>query len=173
MKPSNIVYVLDKHDRILSLDGDWDRFVHENDGVNLYSQDVCGRKIWDFISGDATRMWLETVFQFVRLRGAKIERPYRCDSPHLKRFMRMRIHFIEEGMLRLEHEILATEQRFAPVHITYGAHAQRNARQRCSICGRVNNGGWREPTAELAHASAGILVIYTVCEDCQRLMPGT
>jgi hypothetical protein len=86
--------------------------------------------------------------------------------------MRMRI-VVENGeMLRIEHEILSTEQRSVPLHIRYGATTVKNIKQRCSICGRLNIGGWQEPHADHAGASNGIIVIYTVCEDCQRLMPG-
>jgi hypothetical protein len=167
-----IAYVLDSHDRIISVSKEWNAFSDENGGKHSSSTDVIGQRIWDFVAGDATRMWLATVFQFARLCGTSIERPYRCDSPEMKRFMRMRIVSEQGGNLRIEHEVLATEQRPAPIHIHYGANTTKNTSQRCSICGRVNRGGWQDPLAEHADASNRIIVIYTVCEDCQRLMPG-
>lgn len=118
-------------------------------------------------------MWLDAIFQFARLSGTSVERPYRCDSPELKRFMRIRVDVEEGGVLRIEHETVATEQRVVPVHIRYAAGSRKNTRQRCSICGRVNDGGWQEPRPEHADESDGIIVIYTVCEDCKRLMPET
>lgn len=166
------IYSLDSRDCIVSVSGSWDKFAAKNGGVRVFANDVCGRSIWEFVTGDATRMWLEAVFQLARLRSASIERPYRCDSPSLKRFMRMRIVSEQGGVLRIEHEILATEQRSKPVHFQYGMNVMKNTRQRCSICGRVNDGGWQEPLAEYADPSYSIMVIYTVCEDCQRLMPG-
>ena len=173
MTNSTIVYVLDHQDRIISVSGAWDKFADENNGTNLSSKDVCGRPLWDFVTGDATRMWLEAIFQYARLLGTSVVRPYRCDSPDLKRFMRMRIDFEQGGILTVEHEIMATEPRSAPVLIQYGANTLRKTRQRCSICGRVNSGGWQEPLEEHADESDGIIVIYTVCEDCYRLIPGT
>jgi hypothetical protein len=166
MNTSTNIYTLDKQDRISALNGGWDEFANKNGGKNLSSQDICGRKIWDFVTGDATRMWLEALFQLTRLRGTSIERPYRCDSPNLKRFMRMRIDE-QGGNLRVEHEILSTEQRVAPVHIRYGAHVKKRNRHLCSICGRLNDGYWQEPCPEHAEVPEGILVIYTVCEDCR------
>lgn len=168
MKNSTNAYVLDNRHRIVSVSGAWDEFADENGGVTVSVADVCGRELWDFVAGDTTRMWLETVFQFSRLHGMSIERPYRCDSPDLKRFMRMRIDHEIGGILRIEHLITGIEQRSVPVSIRYGG----NARQRCSICGRVHCGGWQETLAEHAEGSKGIIVIYTVCEDCQRLLPG-
>jgi len=86
--------------------------------------------------------------------------------------MQMRIDFEQGGILRIQHKILATEKRSAPVHFQYRAKAQPNARQRCSICGRVKNGSWQEPIEANANVSAVIPVVYTVCEDCRRTMPG-
>lgn len=170
MESSTVAYVLDSKDHIISVSEAWNKFADENDGVNLAAQDVCGRRIWDFVTGDATRMWLEALFQFARIRGTSLDRHYRCDSPDLKRFMFMHIDFEQGGILHISHEILATEQRTDPVYIKYGANT--NNMKRCSICGRVNHGVWQEPLAEHADKFIGIIVIYTVCEECQRLMPG-
>ena len=172
---SNLVtaYVLDNRDRIIWVIGDWDIFASENEGTELFSKNVCWRSIWDFVTDDVSRMWLESLFQLARLRGTSIERSYRCDSPDLKRFMRMSIVTEQCEFLRIEHEVLSTEQRSAPLHINYSTINMKNTKQRCSICGRLNIGGWQEPHANHAGASTGITVIYTVCEDCQLLMPCT
>ena len=91
MTTQTTAYVLDNRNRIISVSEAWDRFAAENGGNKTSYKDVCGRPIWDFVTGDPTRMWREAIFQFARLRGDRVERPYKCDSPDLKRFMRMRI----------------------------------------------------------------------------------
>jgi hypothetical protein len=169
---TSTIYVLDRQNRVVSLSGGWDEFAYENGGVNLTPQDVCGRKIWEFVTGDVTRMWLEALFQHARVCSTRVERPYRCDSPDLKRFMRMCIDIEQEGKLRVEHKLISTEQRSVPLHIRYGANTNKKTRQLCSMCGRLNNNGWQEPRAEHADLPDGILVIYTVCEDCQLLVAG-
>lgn len=173
MTTQTVSYVLDNQNRIISIAGAWDEFAEENGGIKSSSKDVCGRPIWDFIKGDATRMWVDAVFQYARILGKVVERPYRCDSPDLKRFMRMRIIPEQGGVLHIEHEILSTEQRSAPINIQNRGNNMNGVSQRCSICGRVNIGGWQEPHGGHADASGGIVVIYTVCEDCQLLMPRT
>ena len=172
METQNTAYVLDNQNRITSVIGAWDTFAAENGGAELSLEDVRGRSIWDFVAGEATRMWLETVFQFARLGGTPIERSYRCDSPDVKRFMCMRIVPEQGGSLRIEHEVLSTEHRAAPVHIQYGSAAMKNMKKRCSVCGCIYVNGWQEPHENFADASNYIIVIYTVCEDCHRLMPG-
>lgn len=173
MTTQTVSYVLDSQNRIISTGGVWDEFADENGGTGSSLKDICGRSIWDFIKGDVTRMWLDSVFQYARAFGKTIERPYRCDSPDLKRFMRMRIIPEKEGVLRIEHEILSIEKRSAPVNIKFGQSTVNGVNQRCSICGRVNMGEWKEPHGDHDEVSDGIYVIYTVCEDCQLLMPGS
>ena len=175
MDNSAIVYLLDDKNRIVSVSGPWDEFADENDGVNVHAADVTGRSIWSFILGDVTRMWLNTAFQFARVQAESIERDYRCDSPDLKRYMRMRIVPNGTGILRIEHETLATEEREAPVHIRSGsANSIYKIRSRCSFCGCIKDGEeWEEPLPEHAEEESGrIIVMYTVCDECQRLMPG-
>lgn len=173
MENSTTAYILDKEDRILSVSGPWDQFAYQNDGVNARASDVCGRSIWDFIVGDEARMWLNAIFQIARVRNANVERPYRCDSPEVKRFMRMRIVPCEGGALRIEHEVLGMEERSIPVYIRYGpSKDMENIRIRCSFCGHMKHGeAWEEPRAEHAGPSREIIVAYSVCEDCRRSMP--
>ena len=56
-----IEYVLDNRDRIISVGEAWNHFAAQNGGKNVSSKDVIGRPLWDFVAGDATRMWLETL----------------------------------------------------------------------------------------------------------------
>lgn len=171
METETVKYLLDDKERIISISGPWDQFADENNGVSVRACDVCGHSIWDYVTGDSTRMWLSAVFQLARLRGVSIERPYRCDSPKLKRFMRMRIDPDERGILQIEHALLNTEERTAPVYIQYGSeNTDKNLKLRCSFCGRVKQREWVEPLAEQAATLCKIIVAYSVCEDCQRLI---
>lgn len=173
MEKTTTEYLVDEVDRIVSVSGPWDRFADENDGINARADAVCGRSIWDFIAGDGTRMWLDAIFKIARVRRASIERSYRCDSPDVKRFMRMRIIPGDGGALRIEHEVLGMEERHLPVYIRYKSSKDTGKiRLRCSICGRVRHGKvWEEPCPEHAGSSGEIVVVYSVCEACCRVIP--
>jgi hypothetical protein len=86
-------YLLDKLIRIVSTSGVWDQFAAKNEGEKASLRDTCGRAIWDFVTGDTTRKWLDIVFQLARYSITTIEQHYRCDSPDIKRFMRMRYRY--------------------------------------------------------------------------------
>ncbi|MCW8929410.1 MAG: hypothetical protein OQL19_04120 [Gammaproteobacteria bacterium] len=174
MKTDTIKYLLDNEDRIISVSGPWDEFANKNDGVNVHASYVCGRSIWDFIVSDATKMWIRTLFQRARLKTESIERPYRCDSPDLKRFMRMSISSCENGVLEVKHEILHVEECLPPVHFKHiSENSVVDLRFRCSFCGRVRQeDAWLEPIATDDTQETEMTVEYTVCEDCQNLMHG-
>ena len=175
MENFTIAYLLDNDNNILEVGGPWDEFANENGGENTTTEAVLGQTIWKFIEGDITRLWLKSAFQHARLKANPIERPYRCDSPDIKRFMLMRITPRTDGALRIEHTLIREEKREKPVHIKTGnADSIYKVRARCSFCGRVkDNELWEEPRSEHARASSEIIVMYSICEDCQLTLPGS
>ena len=174
MSMTKTVYLLDKLNSIISVDGSWDEFAAENEGRRVRASDVCGRSIWEFVTGDATRMWLETVFNIVRFRESAIERPYRCDSPELKRYMRMHVIPEKGGILRLEHHVVGTEERATPIYFNFCSdQAGKSLRVRCSMCGRLKSGEtWVEPQAHFGDKPLHVMVAYSVCGDCLNSVSG-
>lgn len=171
MKNSDTEYRLCKNDLIVSLGGAWDEFSSENGGSNLSEENVCGRSIWSFVSGDETRMWLRTAFQFTRLRMEAVDFTYRCDSPSLKRHMRMRVIPSEDWGLHIKHETVRTERRKAPVHFEFPASVSPACKRRCSVCGRVHAmSRWQEPGARLGDRFGRVQVIYTICDACESFL---
>lgn len=169
-----IVYWINRNMEITAVAGPWDHFAQENDGADVASANVLGRSIWAFVTGDPARMWVETLFQLAAVTGTMVERPYRCDSPDLKRFMRMRVIPEGAGVLRVEHELLHTEKQQQPVTIRSARNPAASGLLRCSVCGRINKGeSWREPDlCDVPSATEPVLrVMYTVCQQCFLLLP--
>lgn len=169
-------YTIDKKNKIVGTSSTWDEFALENDGGEIVSKKVIGRSIWNFVKGDHTRMWLQTVFELVRLKGESIERPYRCDSPDVRRFMKMNISPLPDGKIKLEHEILKTEERERPVVFKYSPESGSKIRFRCSLCGKIKVGNdWAEPDEsdykEIIQKYGGIIVAYTICPECKTTLP--
>lgn len=176
LEGATTIYRLDADDCIVSVQGPWDEFAVENGGVAVCACDVSNRCIWDFVTGDATRMWLDAVFRIARVRNETLERPYRCDSPEIKRFMRMSIVPSEGGAVEVRHHLLAIEKRSVPVAFQCVPEASGNALMlRCSLCGRVRERGgdsWKEPSARTGEACGRIVVAYSVCGECSCYLPG-
>ena len=165
----NLAYLIDGEDKILDIFGPWKQFSDQNGGT-INSVDVCGKSIWEFISGDITRMWLEVVFQKARLLNQTIEKPYRCDSPNIKRYMKMRV--VPEGnqAIRVENILISTESRSQPVHIMHFDNSEKKSYHlRCSMCGCIkSNSTWVEPDIMQMREFA---VVYTICSYCKTLLP--
>lgn len=173
----HVTYWLDRDDRIVKVGGAWDRFALDNDGPAARADAVVGRPIWDFVVGDASRMWLESLLGYARLHDATITRRYRCDSPDVRRYLSMTV--VREGRhhLRVEHLVESVEPRERIVGIAAASNRAAGTRLRCSICGRIKgDDAWREPEdAALADRPdaprSEFTVIYSVCAECQTLLP--
>lgn len=165
-------YALDNKDRIVMINGQWDDFARENNGINIYVNDIRGNSIWQYISGDPTKMWFDVLLQRVKLKKISIERPYRCDSPDLKRHMKMQISY-KDDLLVIENFLLYTEKRQRPIYIQHATTPQhRSTKLRCSICGRIQyQQQWQEPNFLPLTESFPVNVTYAVCEECNTLLP--
>lgn len=166
------VYRLDGDNRIISVSADWDDFALENDGGDVLSDAVTGRSLFDYITGDAARMWMSALLGLVRVGGAELERPYRCDSPGLRRFMSMKIIPEGNGVLRLEHTVLRVERRTEELFFLSTGGSGPGILRRCSACGRVqSNGAWVEADSEEnpPEGKKEMPVVYTICEVCWNM----
>lgn len=173
MKTTNNYYCLDNKNIIVSVSNNWNNFAEENDGLSIFSENVIGKSIWDFISGNTTKMWLDCIFQLARLRKSKIEKTYRCDSPDIKRYMKMIIIPDIDGFLKIEHQIMSTEVQETPVFIYASPTKNDKFKKRCSVCGRIlQDNCWYEPANLNDSITQNFLVIYTVCNECKRSLPG-
>lgn len=164
-------YWIDDNDVIVQVCSQWDRFALENDGGSVLGDCVIGKRIWPFISDDTTRMWLEALLGLARLTGTVVERPYRCDSPRERRYMKMAISREDSGRICLRHEVLRTEQKQYPTPFRCRLHTGHGILVRCSICNRLKAGQrWTESDAWPAAATAPstqLSVNYSVCPECR------
>lgn len=166
-------YTLDKADNIVAVGGNWDAFARENDGESLLASKIIGCNLDQFIHGDITRMFVRTMIMSARTLQRPVLRPYRCDSPKLKRFMEMTVLPGAQGAVEVVHRELRSEPIAHPMPISAApAGAGKRFVKRCSICNRVKAQDiWSELDAAIdaARIPAGahdIKVIYGVCPDC-------
>lgn len=166
-----LFYRIDEKNTILDVHPDWDEVAISNDGEKATSSKVIGKGLWEFITGDATRMYLDSIIENCRASREVIVKPYRCDRPHLKRFMEMIVTPLENREVLVEHVEVKTEPITKPVQFsTSGSGASH---KRCSICNRMKIGeDWIEPNKVREHFqdnnSESIKVRYSVCPRCQN-----
>ncbi len=165
-------YRLDQRDRIIDTGGAWDRFAEENDGGVLVGKSVLGRSLYDFISGDVSRMFVRTIIDGVRILQRPRNVPYRCDSPGLRRYMEMSLTLEVGGEMLLAHRQLRTEESGRKFDFQVGLQPVRQMIIRCSHCnGLKRHGVWGEAEDILpATTNALVPVIYGVCPRCLELV---
>jgi len=166
-------YWVDQNDRIVKVGGAWDEAARDGGSDSLFADSVKGTNLFSYIAGEATRSFVWTMIDAVRKLQRPNKRPYRCDTPTLKRSMEMTIIPEGNGLLRLEHRLVATEPLQRPLSFR-SAHRldyKPPLRLRCSMCNQVRIGQvWREPDehAKLLNTLETTPVVYSVCDDCRE-----
>jgi len=172
-----VSYWIDGTDTIVKVNQVWDHFALGNDGGDsVLSSKVVGRNVFDFISGDETRMYLGALLQHARFLNKTLVRPYRCDSPALRRYMEMQVSPDEGDLVRLDHVLLRAEPYEVPVVYRYEDNPDVEALFRCSVCSDLQVGDrWFAP--EDARILCGLApekplaVRYAVCPSCSLKKP--
>lgn len=135
----------------------------------MASDFVIGLPLRAFISGDVTKMFMDTMLTRVRLTGKPAVIPYRCDSPGIKRFMEMSLEAIGTEVFS-EHRILA--ERPMPRHTNFRVAAHNKSCRmikQCSMCSRFANPGGEPVEPEVAGISSDepLNIIYFICAECR------
>jgi len=165
-----VYYRIDAHDRIVDVDEEWERIACE--GPRTCRHEVVGQDLFDFVVGDATRMYLTAAFMAARTTGTDRIHTYRCDTPTLKREMRMTVHPEEDGGITVRHELIRSTPLKSPRHFVTDEQA---GWLRCSVCLRLRHpraGLWLSPESARALGADPVRVTYGVCARCDRAREG-
>jgi hypothetical protein len=179
-------YVIDPADRVVEVDDGWIAFANANDASDLPER-VLGASLWTFIANDTVQELYSTLFRRIRSTGREITIPFRCDSPSLRRYMKLRIgrDAGPAGTLLCRTTLTRVERQSVPFHaVTPSLWSTAAAPQEesegvvmsgCSWCRRVNANGWRE----IDDALMRLPTLFTdpvglrttgLCPACARMM---
>lgn len=132
---SPVVYLVDADDRLIRVNEAWNIFANANDGKELCGT-MTGKRLWGYITDLSVQKLYRALADRIRKTGRSVEFPFRCDSPEVRRFMRMRIEPEENGTLRYA----CHTDRIEPQPVSkFFDHfsAQPQAVSLCGVCGRV------------------------------------
>ncbi len=167
-----LTYVLDRDNRVVSIEGPWDEFARANGAPGLTRQRVIGALLLDFVTGSAARELVGRLFEIARM-GPVRPLPFRCDSPSRRRFLRLELRAQPDSALRCDSILEREEERaFQPL---LDPTSPRGAELVvvCSWCKKVRLEGGR--WAEIDEAAAPLqlfsrpempAVSHGVCEPC-------
>jgi len=165
-------------DRIVRCNPAWDRFARRNGAPELRCAEIHGLRLLESFSGKVTRRFMQALLDRVRRDGEALTLPYRCDSPRLRRFMRMEILPGPGNDLLLRHWLLRLETLPRSIRITSSPQRDRHTHLRCSLCGLIKQGeNWVEPLALAAglppRQMVSLQVTYGICPTCEALVAVT
>ena len=169
----NIRYRIDGRDLIAGVSESWAPFALANGAIDL-AQPLVGRSIWDFLSGVTTREIYRELFARVR-HGRTVTFPYRCDSPALRRFLRMQLSPAARDTIQFESATISTEPR-DPIELVAARSLAAGLVTVCSWCKRVAVGSeWVE--VEVAVQRLGLFggsvpgeLAHGACRECVTLV---
>ena len=180
-----LCYVTDRQGKLESIGStNWDAFAISNLAPSTVASKVVGKNLFDFITGEPVKDQLRDVMQ--RLSDGSFDAwvmPYRCDSPQIKRNMRLSIRPVREqhkilGFL-FQSVLLSSEER-PPIELfNFAAQADYSQRPHslptismCSYCQRVKDEkyiGDQWIDAEEYYMLGGtseVRISHGICEQC-------
>ena len=170
---SLVEMTVDKNNIIVAVNASWDEFALSNDAPQLADGSVIGWSLLDSVSGKVTKTFTQALLDLARSHEQKIMFDYRCDSPQVRRFMRMHISKGDADSVNFLHEHLSSEYFSHPAIYQSAAQRGRDTLVRCSICNHVRHDGiWSTPdyVSRTHFASHPVRVIYGICPSCQGLL---
>jgi hypothetical protein len=102
-----LTYRIDSHDRLVEVNDEWKHFALANDAPELIDG-VLNRPLWEFISDPTTLNVYHHLLSRVR-GGRTINFPFRCDSPSIRRWMRMRMSASPDGEVVFESTVVDSQ----------------------------------------------------------------
>lgn len=111
MQHQLFTYSIDVDDLILSVDEAWLSFAQENGATELTRENVVNQPIWKFIDGAEINHLYEILLAKVRSTRTAVKFPFRCDSPHCRRFMEMDVSSTDGQTVQFHSRLLKEELR--------------------------------------------------------------
>lgn len=166
-------YAIDRRDVITSVCPLWLAFARENGAPQLTSEAVLGRSLWQFIDGAETKEMYQAILQRVRNDNSTAVVPFRCDSPTLRRYMRLELTPAAEGSVKLDGLLERVEQTIPYNFLEPAFPRSRQLLTLCSCCKRIllESSGWLEIDVvavrlDLLGKQAAPKLRHTVCPEC-------
>lgn len=166
-------YTIDQHDLISSVCPLWLAFARENGAPQLSQDAVLGHSLWQFIEGNETREMYQAILQRVRIENSNTIIPFRCDSPTLRRYMRLELTSQADGCVQLD-GVLERVEHTTPFNLLEKSFPRSlQLLTFCSCCKRIllETCGWLElddveKRLQFQGKQVAPKMRHSVCPDC-------
>lgn len=133
MSTAALSYAIDGEDHLVKVDAGYYSFAAENgwDGAG----DSLGRSLWDFVAGDELRNLQRMLLRRLRDEVRQVELAFRCDGPHVRREMDIRIAAHRSGRTVLFSARTRSEQPREEFQPMLDPGAPRDGKDTLTMCG--------------------------------------
>jgi hypothetical protein len=176
-EPATYVCRINRADIIEFVNDAWVRFAGECGSPTL-PHVVIGTSLWRHITGSEAVHLYRQLLAKVRETNAEVSVPFRCDSPTMRRFMRMKITPLPQGQVEFSTWIEREEPylRSIPLLDPFAPKDQGKLLRMCSWCKKIeNDGSWLE--IEEAVERLGLFdklplpeITHGICDGCLKMM---
>lgn len=173
LREPTVELTVDRDNFIVAVNQSWDEFACQNGAPQLSRGAVLGTNLLDSVSGKVSKNFTLALLELARGRDDEIQLEYRCDSPQVRRYMRLHVRAEKDGAVHFVHEHLYSEHFSQPVLFRTSEQRGRDTSIRCSLCNHVRHEGfWKLPDFVSKQIFLGqpVPVIYGVCPSCLDLL---
>jgi hypothetical protein len=146
MNPVTYVCRITRYDIIEFINDPWIRFADENAAPTL-ALEVIGTLVWQHILGMEIRQLYRELVAKVRETHSQVDFSFRCDSPAVRRFMRMRVVSLPHDAVEFSSWVEREEPYERPVRLLDPtiARDRDDFLRMCSWCKSIDvAGSWLE-----------------------------
>lgn len=171
-----VIYRLDGDDRFVFGNEAWDAFAKENGAPELAGKNLVGQPVWLHIGDFEAAGVYGKIFSRVRKDRVRVRLPFCCDSPDLRRYMRMEIRPWRGNGLEIRCHLLRVKKRRNLPLRDVMLHDRQRIRM-CGWCLRVEGpaGTWR--VLETYVRKARVMewervprILHGICPRCMKLI---
>lgn len=168
-------YLINAEDQLAWVSPSWLAFARENGAAQLTSEAVLGHCLWSYIADQRTQQLYQVLLRQIRRDQTRVVVPFRCDSPRLRRYMRLSIVFWGQGRVRFDGTLVRAESRDYLGVMDMTTDRSTQCLTMCSICQRtlIESIGWID--VEQAVGQLRLLegdrypqLRYSVCDRCAQ-----
>lgn len=169
-------YAVNRDDVLIWVSKSWRAFARENDAPELADRSLRGVSLWVFIGDRETRGYYQRLHDGVRESKLPVTISSRCDSPTLRRDLRISLRPMRNGGIL--YESLVASVNVVP-ELALLSRNVRRSRQRLTLCSNCKKAlieplGWLDLAAAGEHLplyEKGFAprLAYSMCPGCLAL----
>ena len=164
---TDLVYGLNRDDRIVLTDGDWDGTALRASASGALSRAVLYQSIWDFVSGHEVQSHLADILGSCRQKRRSYETLMRCDGPQTGVLTRMSVQPWQHGIVLVRHRSLRSRDLPDASVVTL---SDRFCDSRCSHCCALRLGDDWVPSFSVPEPMS-FPKSFVICPECRQNKP--